>query len=42
MIQVSAKKKDFEHSMSEMTPKSQLLEKVLAHAAFICYLWLIG
>ncbi|SFC38547.1 hypothetical protein SAMN04487891_11062 [Flagellimonas taeanensis] len=36
------KKKDVEHSMSEMAPKSPLLEKVLKYAAFICYIWLTG
>lgn len=34
------KKKDVDHSMSEMAPKSQLLENVLKYAAFICYAWL--
>ncbi|NYJ28178.1 permease [Allomuricauda sp. ARW1Y1] len=34
------KKKDVEHSMSEMAPKSPLLEKILKYAAFICYVWL--
>jgi len=36
------KKKDVEHSMSEMVPKSPLLESVLKYAAFICYIWLAG
>lgn len=36
------KKKDVEHSMSEMAPKSQLLEGILKYAAFICYIWLAG
>ncbi len=36
------KKKDVDHSMSEMAPKSQLLENVLKYAAFICYAWLAG
>ncbi len=36
------KKKDVEHSMSEMAPKSELLENVLKYAAFICYAWLVG
>jgi uncharacterized membrane protein YraQ (UPF0718 family) len=36
------KKKDVEHSMSEMAPKSALLEKVLKYAAFTCYVWLAG
>ena len=36
------KKKDVEHSMSEMAPKSQLLESILKYAAFICYIWLAG
>ncbi|WP_373056433.1 permease [Zunongwangia sp. H14] len=36
------KKKDVEHSMSEMAPKSQLLESFLKYAAFICYAWLTG
>ena len=36
------KKKDVEHSMSEMAPKSQLLENMLKYAAFICYFWLAG
>lgn len=34
------KKKDVEHSMSEMAPKSKILESVLKYAAFICYIWL--
>jgi len=36
------KKKDVDHSMSEMAPKSQLLENILKYAALICYLWLAG
>ncbi|RDK88924.1 MULTISPECIES: permease [Flavobacteriaceae] len=36
------KKKDVEHSMSEMAPKSPLLETILKYAAFICYVWLAG
>lgn len=36
------KKKDVEHSMSEMAPKSQLLETILKYAAFICFVWLAG
>ncbi|ALM22112.1 permease [Nonlabens sp. MIC269] len=36
------KKKDVEHSMSEMAPKSPVLEKVLKYAAFVCYIWLTG
>lgn len=36
------KKKDVEHSMSEMAPKSPLLETTLKYAAFICYAWLAG
>ncbi|WP_343487410.1 permease [Allomuricauda sp. d1] len=36
------KKKDVEHSMSEMAPKSPLLEIILKYAAFICYVWLAG
>jgi hypothetical protein len=36
------KKKDVDHSMSEMAPKSQLLETILKYAAFICYVWLAG
>ncbi|ARN72535.1 permease [Nonlabens tegetincola] len=36
------KKKDLEHSMSEMAPKSPVLEKVLKYAAFVCYIWLTG
>jgi len=34
------KKKDVKHSMSEMAPKSKLLESILKYAAFICYAWL--
>ncbi|HEA23580.1 MAG TPA: permease [Pricia antarctica] len=36
------KKKDVEHTMSEMAPKSQLLERVLKYIAFVCYIWLAG
>ena len=36
------KRKDVEHSMSEMAPKSPLLESVLKYAAYICYIWLTG
>lgn len=36
------KKQDVEHSMSEMAPKSQLLENILKYAAFVCYAWLAG
>jgi len=36
------KKKDVAHSMSEMAPKSPLLENILKYAAFICYFWLAG
>lgn len=36
------KRKDVEHSMSEMAPKSPLLESVLKYAAYICYIWLAG
>ncbi len=36
------KKKDVEHNMSEMAPKSPLLEKTLKWAAFACYIWLAG
>jgi len=34
------KKKDVKHSMSEMAPKSKLLETILKYAAFVCYTWL--
>jgi hypothetical protein len=34
------KKQDVEHSMSEMAPKSSLMESILKYAAFICYIWL--
>lgn len=34
------KKKDAEHSMSKMAPKSPLMESILKYAAFICYIWL--
>lgn len=36
------KRKDVDHSMSEMAPKSPLLEKILKYAAIICYVWLVG
>jgi len=36
------KKKNVDHSMSEMAPKSQLLETVLKYVAFACYIWLVG
>ncbi|SFN39842.1 hypothetical protein SAMN04487989_101170 [Bizionia echini] len=36
------KKKDIESKMSEMAPKSPLLEKVLKYVAYICYVWLAG
>lgn len=36
------KKKDVDHAMSKMAPKSQLLETVLKYVAFACYIWLIG
>lgn len=36
------KKKDVEHNMSEMAPKSKLLESILKYAAFFCYVWLAG
>ncbi|PQV51233.1 hypothetical protein CLV33_101155 [Jejuia pallidilutea] len=36
------KKKDVEHNMSEMAPKSKLLESILKYVAFICYAWLLG
>lgn len=36
------KKKDVEHDMSKMAPKSQLLETVLKYVAFACYIWLTG
>ncbi|WP_179345092.1 permease [Winogradskyella ursingii] len=36
------KRKNIAHSMSEMAPKSPLLEKILKYAAFICYVWLTG
>ncbi|MFC4094771.1 permease [Euzebyella saccharophila] len=36
------KRKDVEHSMSEMAPKSPVLESVLKYAAHICYVWLAG
>jgi len=36
------KKKDVDHQMSEMAPKSPLLERILKYAAFICYIWLAG
>ena len=36
------KRKDVEHSMSKMAPKSPLLETILKYVAFICYVWLAG
>ena len=36
------KRKDVQHSMSEMAPKSPLLEKILKYAAYISYIWLAG
>jgi|TARA_R110002012_G_scaffold154406_1_gene314748 hypothetical protein len=36
------KRKDVKHSMSEMAPKSPLLESVLKYASHICYVWLVG
>ncbi|OUS15759.1 permease [Nonlabens dokdonensis] len=36
------KRKDVEHEMNEMAPKSKLLERVMKYAAFICYFWLLG
>ena len=36
------KRKDVKHSMSEMAPKSPLLESVLKYVAYICYVWLAG
>ncbi len=36
------KKKDVDNAMSEMAPKSQLLETVLKYTAFACYIWLTG
>ncbi|MFL1013086.1 permease [Flavisericum labens] len=36
------KKKDVEHSMSEMAPKSPIQENILKYTAFICYVWLVG
>ena len=36
------KKKDVVHSMSEMAPKSPLLESVLKYVAIACYIWLAG
>ena len=36
------KKKDVKHSMSEMAPKSQLLETILKYVAIACYIWLAG
>lgn len=34
------KKKDVDHQMSEMAPKSPFLENILKYAAYICYVWL--
>lgn len=36
------KRKDVEHSMSEMASKSDLMENILKYASFICYAWLAG
>jgi len=36
------KKKEVNHNMSAMAPKSPLLESVLKYAAFVCYIWLVG
>jgi hypothetical protein len=36
------KRKDVEHTMSEMASKSPLLETVLKYVAFTCYIWLAG
>lgn len=36
------KRKDVQHSMSEMAPKSPLLETILKYAAYISYVWLAG
>ncbi len=36
------KKKDVDHNMSEMAPKSPVMEKTLKWAAFACYIWLAG
>jgi len=36
------KRKDVEHHMSEMAPKSHLLERILKYAAFVSYIWLVG
>ncbi|RRQ49471.1 permease [Maribacter algicola] len=36
------KRKDVDHSMSEMAPKSKILEAVLKYVAYICYVWLLG
>lgn len=36
------KKKNVNHKMSEMAPKSSLLENILKYTAFLCYIWLAG
>ena len=36
------KKKNVDYNMSEMAPKSKLLEMILKYTAFLCYLWLAG
>jgi len=36
------KRKDVEHHMSEMAPKSHLLESILKYAAFVSYIWLVS
>ena len=34
------KKKNVEHKMSEMAPKSPLLESILKYTALLCYVWI--
>jgi hypothetical protein len=36
------KRKDVKNSMSEMAPKSPLLENIMKYAAILCYVWLTG
>lgn len=36
------KHKNVDYNMSEMAPKSQVLESVLKYAALFCYIWLAG
>lgn len=36
------KRKNIEHDMSEMAPKSPLLERSLKYLALVCYFWLAG